>query len=276
MASASGDLSSPRRPRRLLIPLVAVLAGLFGGLVGAWAIPTRNNSSSAGGTSRVSSVSLVGQVSGTTTAIVKEVEPAVVLVQARSGGQISDEGTGMIITSSGEVVTNNHVVSGATSVTVVLNGATTSLSATVIGTDLTDDIALLRIQGVSNLATVTFANSSSVSVGDGVVSIGYALGLTGDPTVTTGIISARNRTITATDSSGASSESLTGLLQTDAAISSGDSGGPLVDSSGYVIGMDTASAASNSSSTAQNVGFAIPSTKLESIIVQLQSGGQTT
>ncbi len=182
----------------------------------------------------------------------------------------------MIVTSSGEVVTNNHVVSGATSITVVLNGVTTSRPATVIGTDSTDDIALLRIQGATNLPTVTFANSSSVSVGDGVVSIGFALGLTGEPTVTTGIISAEGRTITATDSSGTSSESLTGLLQTDAAISSGDSGGPLIDSSGLVIGMDTASATSDASSTAQNVGFAISSAKLESAIAQLQSRELTT
>jgi S1-C subfamily serine protease len=182
----------------------------------------------------------------------------------------------MIVTSSGEVVTNNHVVSGATSITVVLDGATASLPATIVGTDAADDIALLRISGAHDLPTVTFASSSSVSVGNGVVSIGYALGLSGDPTVTTGIISAENRTITATDSNGASSETLTGLLQTDAAISSGDSGGPLIDSSGFVIGMDTASAASNASSTAQDVGFAIPSTQLESTIVQLQRGEDTT
>jgi len=262
-----------RLHRRILVPLVAVIAGISGGLVGAGAVSLMSTATTSV-TKTVSAVSLVGDVSNTTTAIVAKVEPAVVLVQGRDAGTIAEEGTGMIVTSSGEIVTNDHVIAGASSVTVVLSGTSTSVSATVVGTDVTDDIALLKIQG-TDLPTVTFANSSSVAVGDGVVAIGYALGLSGDPTVTDGIVSAENRSITASDSNGESSEELTGLFQTDAAISSGDSGGPLVDSSGDVIGMDSASAASDASATAQNIGFAIPSNKLVAVIAELRTGATT-
>ncbi len=179
----------------------------------------------------------------------------------------------MIVTSSGEVVTNNHVIAGASTISVTLHGSSKSYQAKVVGTDPTLDIALLQVEGVSGLPTVTFGNSSTIAVGDSVVAIGNALGLGGTPTVTTGIISADNREITASDDSGSGTETLTGMLQTDAAINPGNSGGPLIDSAGQIIGMNTAGAGSDSDGTsAQDIGFAIPSNRIVAEIAKLAAG----
>ncbi|MGH9047782.1 MAG: S1C family serine protease, partial [Acidimicrobiales bacterium] len=183
------------------------------------------------------------------------------------------EGTGMIVTASGEVITNNHVIDGAKSISVTLDGSSKSYTAEVVGAVPTDDVALLQIEGVSGLPTVTFGNSSTVAVGDSVVAIGNALALGSSPTVTTGIISAEGRTITAEDDSG-SSETLHGLFQTDAAINPGNSGGPLIDSAGQVIGMNTAGAGQDSDGTSsQNIGFSIPSNEIVSLLPSLERGG---
>ena len=184
------------------------------------------------------------------------------------------QGTGMIITPGGEVVTNNHVISGASRITVTLNGSTRALAAKVVGADPSDDVALLQIQGASgSLPTVTFGKSGKVKVGDGVVAIGNALGLRGGPTVTAGIISAEDRGLTAQDPSTQQQITLTNMLQTDAAINPGNSGGPLVNSSGQVIGMNSDEATSAGSTTAQNIGFAIPSDKITSLLPLLRKGG---
>lgn len=201
--------------------------------------------------------------------IADDVDPAVVDVNTtvdalEGGGQAA--GTGMLVTASGEIVTNNHVVQGADSVTVTIAGRGTR-PATVVGTDPTADIAVLRVGGLSNLATVTFGNSSTVTVGDPVVAIGNALGLGGSPTVTEGIISATGRTITAADETGSNEETLHGLLQTDAPISPGNSGGPLVDAAGGVIGMDTAAASAGT--TGSSLGFAIPANAVERIAEEI-------
>ncbi|HEY1734883.1 MAG TPA: trypsin-like peptidase domain-containing protein, partial [Acidimicrobiales bacterium] len=159
---------------------------------------------------------------------------------------------------------------GAHSITVTLPGSSTTHRATLVGADQADDIALLRIEGVSGLPTVTFGDSSTVQVGDPVVAIGNALGLGGSPTVTSGIISAENRQITASRDDGGT-ETLGGMLQTDAAINPGSSGGPLVDSAGQVVGMNTAGAgASSDGSSAQNIGFAIPSNRISAVVDRLE------
>jgi putative serine protease PepD len=179
----------------------------------------------------------------------------------------------MIISSNGEVVTNNHVISGATTITVTLYGSLKALPATLIETDPADDVALLQIQNQSNLPTVTYGDSDNIQVGDAVVAIGNALGLSaGTPTVTQGIISAKGRTVQATDSSASSTETLNNMIQTDAAINPGNSGGPLVDSSGMVIGMNTAVASSaDGTSQAQDIGFAIPSNRITQLLPELRS-----
>src|SRR5712691_7920525 len=175
-------------------------------------------------------------------AIAAMVDPAIVdintVIQTSSGSGAA-AGTGMIITSSGEVLTNNHVVDGSTSISVTIAGHAGTYTAHVIGVSPTADVALIQIEGVSGLPTVTLADSSSVKAGDPVVAIGNALGAGGTPSATQGQVTAVDQTITASEGSGRS-EVLSGLIQEDASISPGDSGGALVNSSGQVIGMITA------------------------------------
>ena len=190
-------------------------------------------------------------------AILAKVEPSVVDVVA-SSRRGSGEGTGIIISSDGYVLTNAHVVDGASRVTVAVAGGARALSATVVGADEAHDVALLKIEGASGLPAAELGRSADVKVGEDVVAIGNALGLRGDPTVTRGIVSALNRTV----------ENLTGMIQTDAAINPGNSGGPLVNSAGQVIGINTAVAAEG----AQNIGFAIPIDKAKSLADRLKTG----
>jgi len=213
--------------------------------------------------------------------LVDKVIHAVVSIDVKSGSS-EDQGTGMIITSDGEVITNNHVIElyvqgGRTgTITVTEYGQTKPLPTSLIGYDETKDVALLKIDNTSGLSTVTFGNSSKAVVGDAVVAIGNALGLAaGTPTVTQGIVSALGRSVTAGDA-GSSTETLQNMIQTDAAINPGNSGGPLIDTSAQVIGMNTAVAGTSSDgTTSQNIGFAIPIAQVESLLPTLQKGGQT-
>lgn len=185
------------------------------------------------------------------------------------GTVVTATGTGVVVSPDGEVVTNDHVVSGATKVTVTLDGSAAPLAAVVVGESPANDLALLRIRGASGLVPVTFGDSRSKVVGDGVLAVGFALGLTGGPTVTDGIISATGRSVTTATAAG-QPVTLTGILQTDAAISSGNSGGPLVDAEAHVVGINTAVAASSGSTTAQNIGFAIPSATVQALLPRLR------
>ncbi len=160
-------------------------------------------------------------------------------------------GTGMIITEDGEILTNSHVVNGANEIRVRLAGETEPREATLLAEDVGNDLALLRMSG-DGFAPVTFADPESVRLGDEVVAIGFALDLDGDPSVTLGIVSALDRTISTSDGG-----ALDGLIQTDAAISSGNSGGPLVNALGEVVGINTAVAVGDATTAATNVGFAI-------------------
>jgi S1-C subfamily serine protease len=180
----------------------------------------------------------------------------------------------MVLTPTGEVLTNNHVVEGATSISVTIPGRSGDFTATVLGADPTGDVALLQIEDVSGLPTVTLADSSTVRVGEGVVAIGNALGQGGTPTVTSGTVTATNRDITV-GGDGTASEHLNGLIQTDASISPGDSGGPLVNASGQVIGMITASARSQFGQES-SVGFAIPSNNALDVVRQVRSGDSSS
>jgi putative serine protease PepD len=175
-------------------------------------------------------------------------------------------GTGIVLTSDGEILTNAHVVAGATSITVTLPGESTARSATLVGADTAADIAVLAVTGVSGLTPVAVGDPSALQVGDDVVAIGNALALDGGMTVTKGIVSALGRSIQT------ETADLNGLIQTDAAISSGDSGGPLVDAEGQVVGIDTAGAVSSSSVSAENIGFAIPIDAALKIVTQLEAG----
>ena len=173
------------------------------------------------------------------------------------------------MSADGEILTNAHVVEGATEIRVRLAGETEPRTAELLAADVGNDLALLQIDA-DDLPPVTFAPSDEVAIGDEVVAIGFALDLAGDPSVTLGIVSALDRTII-TDSG-----ALDGLIQTDAAISSGNSGGPLVDASGRVVGINTAVARSDVTTAATNVGFAIAADEVQEVLAALRerSGGE--
>lgn len=269
----------PRHRRHLGIWVVlAALVVLAGGLGGGIAIAL-DNSQSTTATSPSSSAAPVSSSSLNTAAIAARVDPAIVDITSTLGYQRDQAaGTGMVITSSGEVLTNNHVIEGATSLSASIAGTSKNYKAKVIGADPTADVALIQLEGASGLPTVSLGDSSKVSVGDPVVAIGNALDLPGAPTVTEGTVSALNRSITAGDSNGANTEQLTGLIQTDAPLEPGNSGGPLTNASGQVIGMNTAAAsgAGSTQQTSSNVGFAIPVNTARSIAQQIQSGSPSS
>jgi S1-C subfamily serine protease len=207
-------------------------------------------------------------------AITDAVDPAVVDITATLGFENGKAaGTGMVLTSSGEVLTNNHVIEGATSIKVDLNAGndTRTVDAEVIGVDPTDDIALLQLQHVSGLPTVTIGDSSTIAVGDKIVAIGNALDLPGPPRVTQGSIDAVRRTITVDDGRGGA-ERLTDVIQIDAELSPGNSGGPLVDAEARVIGLNSAAELTNSEDSSSTTGFAIPINRAMTIVHQIESG----
>jgi S1-C subfamily serine protease len=183
-------------------------------------------------------------------------------------GQAEAAGTGVVLTSNGEILTNNHVVNGATKVTVTVVSTGQSYAAKVIGTDATDDVAVLQLSNASGLSTAKLS-SDSVSVGDAVTAVGNAGGTGGTPSAATGTVTALNQSITASDEGGSDPEQLTGMIQVDADIQAGDSGGPLYDSNGEVVGIDTAASSGQSATT---VGFAIPIEKATSIADRIESG----
>jgi S1-C subfamily serine protease len=181
-----------------------------------------------------------------TSQIASRVSPGLVDVTSTlgyAGAGSEAKGTGIVLTSNGEVLTNNHVISGATSVSVTDIGNGKTYKATVVGYDESHDIAVLQLSDASGLTTATTGDSSTVKVGDRVVGLGNAGGVGGAPSAAAGSVTALNQSITASDEGSGSSEQLTGLIQTNANIQAGDSGGPLANSHGQVIGVDTAASA---------------------------------
>jgi S1-C subfamily serine protease len=179
-------------------------------------------------------------------------------------------GTGMVLTSSGEVLTNNHVISGATTIKVVVPKTSHSYTARVVGYDRTADVALLQLQGASNLKTVA-TSSAKLAVGAPVTARGNAGG-TGTITSATGTVTGLGKTITAADASG-SSEVLTGLIETNAVLQPGDSGGPLLNSQGQVVGMDAAASSGfGFQAVSATDAYAIPIAKALTIAHAISSG----
>jgi S1-C subfamily serine protease len=274
-APLSSQGRTSRTPWSARISLLLV-AALVGGLAGHYAAPTKTGPGGVTINEVTNSPGAAHLPNGMSIpAIVKKVEPMIVSIDVKNNSS-EDQGTGMIIASNGLVVTNNHVIAASLAnggkITVTRTGSTKSLPATLVGTSPVDDVALIRINNVKNLPTMTFGNSNDVVTGDAVVAIGNALGLAaGTPTVTSGIVSALGRTVTA--SSAAATETLNNMIQTDAAINPGNSGGPLLDSDGDVIGMNTAVAGTlNDGTSAQNIGFAIPAATIESLLKSLKAG----
>lgn len=208
-------------------------------------------------------------------AVARKVDPVVVDINTTLAGGGRAAGTGIVIGSSGLVLTNNHVIADATSISAQIAGTGRTYSGSVVGYDVVDDVAVVRLQGASGLQTASLGDSSSVSVGTPVVAIGNALGQGGTPQATEGTVTAVNQTITVQGEI-SPGETLSGLIQFNAPIQSGDSGGPLVNAQGQVVGMDTAAAFGGGGFRARlapsDAGFAIPVNTAVSIAHRITAG----
>jgi S1-C subfamily serine protease len=272
----------PRRHRGRTILGLAATAVVAAGVGAGAAVGLSQGTATTGPATSTSKEVL------STAQIASRVDPGLVDVKATLGYQGAYSlGTGIVLTSNGEVLTNNHVINGATSVSVTDIGNGKTYRATVVGYDETRDIAVLRLSGASGLTTAATGNSSTVKVGDSVVGIGNAGGVGGTPSVAPGTVTALNQSITASDAASGSSEQLSGLIQTNADIQSGDSGGPLVNAHGQVIGVDTAAStnyqlggygasgfgsAGSPASGSTTRGYTIPINAALSIAKQIESG----
>ena len=260
--------------------IVGLLAGLIGGVAG-YRIAAR----SAQATHLNVTLPQVGtgstaRAANTIAGIAKTVLPTVVSIQVSNPNE-SATGSGFVIRSDGYILTNNHVAApaaaaGGTMLVQFQNG--TSVPGTIVGRDPSYDLAVVKVN-LTGLPVATLGNSDSVQVGDTAVAIGSPLGLAG--TVTSGIISALNRPVTAGDNSAGSSSAFIDAIQTDAAINPGNSGGPLVDGSAHVIGVNSAIAslgqsAIGSQSGSIGLGFAIPINQAKRVAEQLIATGHAT
>ncbi|MGQ4376588.1 S1C family serine protease [Streptomyces sp. SAS_267] len=289
-------------PFALLAAVAIVAAAIGGGTAYAFQELTGNDTVATSSTTSANVVPTSQR--GTVSGVAKAVSPSIVEISATSSAG-SSTGSGVIITTGGEIVTNNHVVSGASEIKVQLNDGT-SYAAKVVGTDSKKDLALIKLDNApSGLRPATLGNSDGVQVGDQVVAIGSPEGLTG--TVTSGIVSALDRDVTvSTDESQGQQQQQEGgngqwpfefggrqfngdtgsstttykALQTDASLNPGNSGGALIDMNGNIVGINSAmySAASDSSSSSSSagsvgLGFAIPINTVKSDLATLRAGG---
>jgi putative serine protease PepD len=260
-----------QKPARGNMVLIALLAGSVGGFLGI----TATGASIFNGANLVSSNSVIERAPDSVAGIAQRVLPSVVSIRTSSviGG---GTGSGFVIDSDGFILTNNHVIDGAARssgvIRVSLNNGTI-YTAEVVGRDAPYDLAVLRIKA-SGLKALQFGDSDEIAVGDSVIAIGSPLGLSG--TVTTGIISAKDRAVTAGDAN--SESSYINALQTDAAINPGNSGGPLVDATGAVIGVNSAIASLGIDSQVGSIGlgFAIPINQARKTAEQLIKNGVAT
>lgn len=265
----------------IALAVVSLLIGAAGLAFGIIAFFGNNQSSNS-----TETVSADGYYSGNSVefedtsiaSIVSKVTPAVVSIisETRSSGYSlffgsgtsQSAGTGMIVSSDGYVLTNKHVIEGASKVQVVTSSGDTYDDVDIVGEDPLNDVAYLKINGAKDLPTITLGDSKSIAVGQPVLAIGNALGVYQN-SVTQGIISGTGRSVTASDSNGSNSETLTDMLQTDAAINPGNSGGPLVNAAGDVIGINTAV-----STSANGLGFAIPISATKGMLKRIMEDGK--
>jgi putative serine protease PepD len=266
--SGGGQDGQRRWPRRLaggaLIAVLIAGGGTAGGVVADRYVSSHQTAATT--TVQTAPQSSLGSATVTNgnqlAAVAAKVSPSVVTITTSSQNEEA-LGSGVILNSTGLILTNNHVIATQGSTTVTLSTGKT-VAAQVVATDTTHDLALVQASNVSGLTPVTFGSSSAVAVGDTVLAFGAPLGLSG--TVTSGIISALDRTVNT------GTETLNGLLQTDAAINEGNSGGALVNTAGQVIGINVAIAtASQQDSGSVGLGFAIPASTVTSIVKQLET-----
>jgi S1-C subfamily serine protease len=282
--SGEGPHGPAKRSRRRRLAVTAAVAAV-GLAVGAGGLSAFEATS--GGTTAASTTAL------STSQIASRTDPGLVDIVSTLGYQNAGAaGTGQVLTSSGEVLTNNHVINGATSIKATDIGNGRTYTAKVVGYDTTDDIAVLQLQNASGLTTVSLGNSSQATTGQNVVALGNAGGKGGTPSVATGTVTALNQSITAGDEGSGSTENLTGMIETNANIQPGDSGGPLVNADGQVIGIDTAastssetpssgtpssgqspsgSSSSSSSSQSETQAFAIPIDRALTLASQIEA-----
>jgi putative serine protease PepD len=284
--TAPYDARAADAPRRGRGPLAAVAAiGLVtallgGGVGGAVGYSVANGSGGSGGSSGVLGEPLpdVGTAAaplGPVEAVAERVLPSVVQLRVEGGGA-SGEGSAMVLSADGLLLTNNHVVaaaaSGGTVTAVFQDGATAP--AQIVGRDPSSDLAVIRAQNVSGLRPIELGNSDSVRVGQQVVAFGSPLGLGG--TVTAGIISALDRAVSVGEDAGANAPTVLNALQTDAAINPGNSGGPLVDMQGRVVGINSAIATTGAQGGSIGVGFAIPVNQAKRVAEELERTGKAS
>ncbi len=281
----------PRRHRgRHALGLTAT--ALLAAAIGAGAAVGLSTGTSAGAGAAATSKEVLS-----TTQIASRIDPGLVDVTSTLGyAEATAKGTGIVLTSNGEILTNNHVINGATSVSVTDIGNGKTYQATVVGYDESQDVAVLQLTGASGLTVANTGNSSSVAVGNPVVALGNAGGLDGTPSVAAGSVTALDQSITASDESSGTSEQLSGLIETNAGIQPGDSGGPLVNVYGQIVGMNTAASSNyqfggagnggygngsggsggSSGSTSATQGYAIPIDTALSIAKEIEAGQESS
>ncbi len=265
-ATYSSTVARNTRSRSIFILTCVVVIVFALGLFSGWELIGTHTSGTTTSVSTTTSSSTPDQVSNTSAetaqeAVIAKVSPAIVEIDGTtSQGQVI--GSGIIIDSKGDIVTNDHVVSGTNSLSVLLSNGT-SETAQIVGTNTSADLAVLHITPFTGMIVAVLADSSQLVVGEDVLAIGSPLGYTG--TVTAGVVSALNRT-----ASESQTVNLTGLIQTSAAINPGNSGGALVNLQGQVVGMPTLSAINNETNTPANgLGFAISSNQIKTITAQI-------
>jgi S1-C subfamily serine protease len=260
---------------------VALVAGLGLGHV-AWSTGSASvaASGSANSTSRGSGSTSSGSGSTDVSAIAAKVDPGLVDIDTTLGYDNEEAaGTGIVLTSNGEILTNNHVIDGATTISVTDVGNGKTYSASVVGYDTTKDVAVLQLHGASGLQTASI-DTSTVSVGETVVGIGNAGGTGGTPSAAAGTVTALDQSITASDEGDGTSEKLSGLIETNADIQAGDSGGSLVNSAGEVVGMDTAASSGysfqSSGQSSGYQGYAIPIGEAITLAKEIEAGSSSS
>ena len=267
----------PQKPKKNVIPIVLSIIALICGVSGLFlgyvaynktAIPLTllNNGTDGNSTNFVegSIAEIADKVSISVVSIVTSVRSTSFF---GSDYESAAAGTGIIVSGDGYILTNKHVIRDATSISVILDDGTTYENVELVATDPLNDVAFVKINGAENLPAATLGDSKTLNVGQQVMAIGNALGQYQN-TVTVGVISGLGRSVTASDEGGYNVETLTDMIQTDAAINAGNSGGPLVNAAGEVIGINTAT-----STTAQNMGFAIPISSVKGMLSQLIEKG---
>jgi putative serine protease PepD len=265
--------------------IAAVVAALIGGGVGAGVVAAVDHNNNTHSTISFSSAAAPNsaKIDGTVAAAAAKIQPSVVTINV-AGSNESGTGSGIVLDTNGDIVTNNHVVSvaGNGGQIQVITQDGQSATASIVGVDASDDLAVIKVSGLKNLTKADFASSAALQVGQTVVAVGAPLGLSN--TVTSGIVSNTARPVQTGDS--ASSTATFDAIQTDAAINPGNSGGPLVNLNGDVVGINAAIATADSGgvqvpgqtqqSGSIGIGFAIPSTEASRIAAELIANGKAT